>query len=395
MPSSRSTSATSASRRRAAARSPRPAKSQARVRSRVDHDVAIGLSPAASARLNASAPASVFPRISWPWATPTQAHTNAACCPAASASAVAASKWSTEARPNPRSRSISPSTTSNHTWAARASRCWADSRAASINVARVAIEAGVGQGVGFVQQVGRHARVVRAIREGLVGPEHRGAPPPSPPRSARRSGTRYCAPRPTRCESDCPTNPPSPVRRCRRARRAPLEGDRCSRAEAPAELAPQPDAPARRGGASASLTASSAPSRSPRANRLIDSRRAKMNAIVLRQRRVVPHRGDGLLDRIGIGGEPGRFDRDRGRGRLSRHDRPPRSRTGREFGVATDEREAAGAQEHVRVDFAAHFEPPQRQTGDVLAPSRAVAIELIGQLRVEWRGSAAPSSGSG
>ena len=46
--------------------------------SRVDHEVAIGLVHA-SARSSATVASAMSPSSRWPWATPTQAHTSAAC----------------------------------------------------------------------------------------------------------------------------------------------------------------------------------------------------------------------------------------------------------------------------------------------------------------------------
>ena len=69
-----------------------------------------------------------------------------------------------------------------------------------------------------------------------------------------------------------------------------------------------------------------------------------------------------------------------------RHDRRRRpAKRSREVRVAADEREPAGTQQHVDVDLATGFQPPQRQAGDVLAPSRTVPIELVGELPLDRR----------
>ena len=121
----------------------------------------------------------------------------------------------------------------------------------------------------------------------------------------------------------------------------------------------------------------------------------EVHAIVLRQRRVVPHRRR----------RPARWRRDRRRAwRLRRTTAAaatvaPRSAAAvanrvASYGITADEGQSTGAQEHLGVDFTADFEAPQRQSGDVLAPPRAVALELVGQLALDARGCAAPSSGS-
>ena len=174
-------------RRRAETMSPRHASSQARVRSRVAHEVATGLSPTSSARRRAAAAASHSPSRRWPWATPTWAHTSAASCPTdrrllghrlealdrlAGPPGVAGDLGERHLEPHPGAR-----------WRSSPAPARRPSRAAAV---RVGVVAGVGEGVGLVDDVHGDARAGPAIPGGW--------------RDRRRPGGRSTPPRrPDRC----------------------------------------------------------------------------------------------------------------------------------------------------------------------------------------------------